>query len=144
MNQRDTDLIEIQRIIFEKDGNAVEEKAYSFIQKYPKDDEIILLLCEIFESDWHTRQEDLASSFQHIKNPITALSLFRMSFKLMEYDTWNDTYPMQRKCVWALADIGTQEAKNYLKEIELKANKTISSFATKRLQNWEVELSRKG
>jgi hypothetical protein len=144
MNQRESDLIEIKRIISERDSNAVEEKAFHLIQIYPRDEEILLLLCEIFESDWHTRQEDFASSFQYIKNPITAKSLFKMSFKLTEYDKWNDTYPMQRKCVWALADIGTSEAKGYLKEIEFKANETISSFATKRLQNWESEFRRKG
>lgn len=144
MNQRDSDLNEIKRIISEKDSRAVEDKAFHLIQMYPRDEEILSLLCEIFESDWHTRQEDLASSFQYIKNPITAKSLFKMSFKFTEYDKWNDTYPMQRKCVWALADIGTPKAKNYLKEIESNANATISSFATKRLQNWENEFRRKG
>jgi hypothetical protein len=144
MNQRETDITEIKRMISEKDILAVEEKAFRFIQIYPRDEEILLLLCEIFESDWHTRQEDLASSFQYIKNPVTAKSLYRMAFRLTEYDKWNDTFPMQRKCVWALADIGSSEAKNYLKEIESKANSTIASFATKRLQNWESEFRRKG
>jgi len=144
MNQREIDLIEIKRIISEKDSRAVQEKAFHLIQIYPRDEEILLLLCEIFESDWHTRQEDLASCLQYVKNPITAKSLFKMSFKLTEYDKWNDTFPMQRKCVWALADIGTSEAIDYLKEIESKANKTISSFATKRLQNWGSEFRRKG
>lgn len=144
MRQRKADIKEIKRIIAEKDYLGVEEKAFHYIQIYPRDEEILLLLCEIFESDWHTRQEDLASSFQFVKNPITAKSLFRMAFKLTEYDKWSDTFPIQRKCVWALADIGTSEAMNYLKEIESKANKTIASFATKRLQNWESEFRRKG
>jgi hypothetical protein len=144
MRQREADIKEIKRLIAEKDYKGVEEKAFHFIQIYPRDEEILLLLCEIFESDWHTRHEDLASSFQFVKNPITAKSLFRMAFKLTEYDKWNDTFPMQRKCVWALADIGTLEAMSYLKEIESKANETIASFATKRLQNWESEFRRKG
>ena len=144
MSQREIDLKEIQRLIAEKDSFGVEEKAFRFIQAYPRDEEILLLLCEIFESDWHSRQEDLASSFQFVKNPITAKSLFRMVFKMTEYDKWNDTFPMQRKCVWALADIGTTEAINYIKEIESKANNTVASFATKRLQNWENEFRRKG
>lgn len=144
MNQREIDIKEIKRLITEKDSLGVEEKASGLIQYYPRDEEILLLLCEIFESDWHSRQEDLASSFQFVKNPVTAKSLFRMTFKLTEYDKWNDTFPMQRKCVWALADIGTLEAMNYLKEIESKANETIASFATKRLRNWESEFRRKG
>lgn len=144
MNKREFDITEIKRLIAEKDHLGVEEKLFHFIQIYPRDEEILLLLCEIFESDWHTRHEDLASSFQLIKNPITAESLFKMTFKLTEYDTGNDTFPMQRKCVWALADIGTSEAKKYLHEIEKSQNKTIASFATKRLNNWDSEFRRKG
>lgn len=144
MNQRTEDLKEIKRIISEKDSDAVEDSIFGFILKYQRDEEILLFLCEIFESNWHTRQEDIASSFQYIKNPITTKSLFKMSYQLTEYDKWNDTFPMQRKCTWALADIGTKESKKYLQEIEKTSNKTISSFATKRLVNWENELSRKG
>ena len=138
------DLNEIKKIISKKDGNAVYESVCGFIYTYPRDEEILILLCEIFESDWHDRHEDLASSFQYIKHPITAKSLFKMTYSLTEYDKYNDTFPMQRKCTWALADIGTNESKNYLQEIEKTSNKIISSFATKRLVNWENELSRKG
>ena len=144
MNQREIDLSEIKRIISEKDSNAVEEKAFHLIEIYPRDEEILLLLCEIFESDWHTRHEDLALSFQYIKNPITAKSLFKMALTILDYDSWNDNYPMQRKCTWALADIGTEEAKGYLYEIDKNPNKTIAYFATKRLNSWDSEFRRKG
>ena len=144
MEQREIDKLEIERLISEKDNLGVEEKAYGFIGNYPRDEEILLLLCVIFEADWHTRHEDLALSFQFIKNPITAKSLFKMALTILEYDKWNDNFPMQRKCTWALADIGTEEAKNYLHEIEKSPNKTIAYFATKRLVNWHNELRRKG
>ena len=144
MTKRESDLIEIKRIISERDADAVEESGYILIDTYPRDNEILTLLCKIFESDWHTRHEDLALSFQYIKNPITAKSLYNVAFSSFEYCNWDDNYPLQRKCTWALADIGTDQAKTYLKEIAEKANKTISRFAKKRLDNWENEQLRKG
>ncbi|GAL87260.1 hypothetical protein MYP_4490 [Sporocytophaga myxococcoides] len=144
MNSRQTDIDDIKRIIISKDHIAVEEKAVGLILKYQRDEEILLLLCVIFESDWHFMHEDIASSFQFIKKPVASKSLFNIAFSDFEYQNWNDNYPLQRKCTWALADIGTEEAKQYLQEIEKNANTTIASFATKRLQNWDKEINRKG
>ncbi|TPG37506.1 hypothetical protein [Flavobacterium pectinovorum] len=144
MTKRETDLNEIKRLLAEKDSDGVYDKAFGFINFYTEDEEILLLLCQIFESDWHKAHEDMARAFQGISNPITAETLFKVTFSDFENYNWNENYPMQRKCVWALADIGTDEAINYLKQIEQQANETIAAFATKRLLNWESELGRKG
>lgn len=144
MNQREIDKLEIERIITEKDHEAVCKKAFRLINEYPRDEEILLLLCEMFESDWHTRHEDMALSFQYVKNPVTIKSLFKVAFSEFEYCNWDDNYPLQRKCTWALADIGTSEAKEYLEQIEQNANETIAAFASKRLKNWDSEFRRKG
>lgn len=144
MNKREADITEIKRILTEKDSSGVDKSAFYFINFYPRDQEILLLLCQIFESDWHKQHEDLASAFQSISNPITAKSLFNVAFSDFKYCNWNEYFPLQRKCTWALADIGTPEAKDFLEQIQLKANETIAGFAAKRLENWESELSRKG
>jgi len=145
MDSREIDLNEIKRIITEKDYKAVENNGYLLIRKYPRDEEILKLLCEIFESDWHTGHEDLASSFQVIRNPIAAKSLFNVAFSDFEYCRWNEYYPLQRKCTWALADIGTVEAKEYLEKIKKNTKiRMIFFFAAKRLKYWDSELSRKG
>ena len=144
MNQRKLDLQELKKIIQNQDKNSVELNICSYIETYKRDEEILLIICEIFKSNWHTRHEDIALSFQHIRNPITAPYLFENAFIQFDYDNWNDNFPMQRKCTWALADIGTKEAKEYLKQIELKANNTVSGFAKKRLINWDNEIPRKG
>jgi hypothetical protein len=143
MKNRQSDIHELKRIISEKDYLAIELSIVNLIEKYSKDEEILLLLCEIFESDWHFRHEDIALGFQKIKNPITSKALFNIAFSSFEYNNWNINYPLQRKCTWALADIGNEEARLYLQEIEKKANKTVSDFAKKRLDNWDKELIRK-
>lgn len=143
MNQRETDLIKLKKIIAEKDSNEAYENGFSFIHTYEEDEEILLLLCQLFESDWHKRHEDMARAFQYISNPITAETLFKVAFSDFEYIRWNEYFPLQRKCTWALADIGTNEAKKYLEQIAGQANETIAEYATKRLVKWDFEFRRK-
>lgn len=143
MNQRETDLITIKKFIADKDGDGFYNSKTSFIHAYEDDEEILLLLCEIFESDWHEDHENMARAFQYISNPITAETLFKVAFSDFEYIRWNEYFPLQRKCTWALADIGTNEAKKYLEQIVEQANETIADYATKRLVNWDFEFRRK-
>jgi len=65
-----------------------------------------------FRENWHNLHDNLASGFQWNKNPAAATFLFEsvMSGKIPEFDY----KPVSRKCIWALADIGTAEAKFYL------------------------------
>ncbi|RKR05606.1 uncharacterized protein DUF4291 [Flavobacterium sp. 90] len=143
MNQRETDLITIKKFIAEKDGDGFFNSKISFIHVYEDDEEILLLLCQIFESDWHKDHEYMARDFQEISNPLTAESLFKVAFSDFEYLRWNEYFPLQRKCTWALADIGTNEAKKYLEQIEEQANETIAKYAIKRLDLWDFEFRRK-
>lgn len=143
MHQREADINLIKRILIEKDKKGVYENAFHFIHVYSRDEEILLLLCQIFESDWHESHEDMARAFQGASNPVTAETLFRVALTEFEY-SWNDNYPLQRKCTWALADTGTVEAKNFLEQIKQKANEEVAEFADKRLRNWDSELNRKG
>jgi hypothetical protein len=143
MIQREADLIKIKNFIIEKDGDGVYNSEISFIHRYAEDEEILLLLCQIFESDWHKDHENMARAFQDISNPITTETLFKVAFSDFEYIRWNEYFPLQRKCTWALADIGTGEAKKYLEQIEHQANETIAKYATKRLVLWDFEFRRK-
>ncbi|GIJ94542.1 DUF4291 domain-containing protein [Capnocytophaga stomatis] len=144
MQHREQYIQEIRQIISEQDKRKLENVFYKIIAQYSRDEEVLLLLCQIFESDWHTFHEDMALGFQSIRNPITAQSLFNIAFSNFEYLKEDENYPLQRKCTWALADIGTDEAKKFLEEIRLKALPAIAQFADKRLRNWEEELRRKG
>lgn len=46
--------------------------------------------------------------------------------------------------MWALADIGTEEARSYLQKLVAGADEIVAGFARKRLDNWEKEMGRKG
>lgn len=117
-------------------------------------DEQLELEIKLFSEEWHSSHEDLASWFQGYRDPRTIDVLFKTATKdFLEYDYWydedkgkssSDSSPMGRKCVWALADIGTDKAKNCLIKLSKCGNSNIESFAQKRLKNWEIEKSRKG
>ncbi len=96
----------------------------------------------LFRENWHELHDNLAQGFQTGKNPKVAAFLFEsvMNGKIPEFDY----KPVSRKCIWALADIGTEEAKSYLEKIAQSNDEIIAGFAKKRLDNWAREAGRKG
>lgn len=96
----------------------------------------------LFKEDWHGLHDHIASGFQAGKNPAVAAFMFESvtngKIPELEYK------PVSRRCTWALADIGTPEAKSYLEKIAQSEDKIIAGFAKKRLDNWDREARRKG
>jgi hypothetical protein len=104
--------------------------------------EIISYDQRLFSLDWHQLHEELASGFQHSAHPATARFIFEQVFsgKIPEFDY----KPCSRKCVWALADIGTAEARGYLEKLTQSSNEYIAGFAQRRIDRWDLEVPRKG
>ncbi len=121
-----------------------EEKAWAFFDldfTHFSEDEQVLMGMDLFEQNGHKVHESLVSWFQQKKNPLTTDLLYKTAFR-EDLDIF-DYKPLARKCVWALADIGTDKAKDYLIKMSKSGDKVIESFAQKRLDNWENELPRK-
>ena len=97
---------------------------------------------ELFDQDWHQLHEDLALSFQRKKSPLPIDLLYKNAYR-EELDIF-EYKPLARKCTWALADIGTPEAKAYLNKMANGSDPVVAAMAQKRLDNWERELPRKG
>lgn len=104
--------------------------------------EILSFDQQLFSMNWHQLHEELASGFQKAAHPATAEFIFEQvaSGDIPEFDY----KPCSRKCVWALADIGTAEAKAYLEELSQSKNEHVSGFAQRRLSRWALEIPRKG
>ena len=64
--------------------------------------------------------------------------------KQHDYLDHDECFGLARKCTWALADIGTPEARAGLDRLALSPHGMIAEFAQKRLDQWEKELQRKG
>jgi hypothetical protein len=101
------------------------------------------LFIQLFNVTWHHNHENIASRFQHSRNPLATDILFEMATrKEMDYD--EDIRSLARKCTWALADIGTPKAKQYLQKLATCGDTLVEGFAQKRLNKWDNELGRKG
>jgi hypothetical protein len=102
------------------------------------------LLAEALLIPWHTRHEDIALALQVLRDPVAVDSLFKAAQSKHEYLEYDEFFGLARKCTWALADIGTVEARRRLEQLARCENRTISAYAQKRLDRWEEETERKG
>ncbi|AFH95411.1 HEAT repeat domain-containing protein [Providencia stuartii] len=84
------------------------------INHYP-----ISKLNEILLVTWHYRHEDIASLLQDICSPESINYLYQAIQTKFNYLSFDDSHALAVKCIWALGDIGTQEA---LDKLEILSN----------------------
>jgi len=132
---------EYAKLYHEKNPQTVWDIYHQYNDSLTELDEIELEKW-LFGLDWHTTHDNIASGFQTRSHPSTAKFLYQkiQSNKIPEFDY----KPVSRKCVWALADIGTIEAKEYIVKLSTCEDSIIKDYANKRLENWNNELGRKG
>ncbi len=106
--------------------------------------DLIPTLIELVELPWHYRHEDVVSALQELKPPSAVRALRRAAVVTHAYLDYDEFFGLARKCTWALADIGTEDAKAALNDLAATENKIIAGYARKRLENWEQERHRKG
>jgi len=68
------------------------------------------VLGEAIEADWHHSHEDLAGALQDIRDPRSAPVLLRVAETQYPYLGYDNARAFATKCMWALHDIGTDEA----------------------------------
>lgn len=102
------------------------------------------LLTEVLLEDWHFRHEDVAWTIQQLKCKGAVRALEQRALDTPEYLEWDDNYAFARKCTWALADIGTADARQALERLSNAEIPAVRKFAQKRLDQWHLELDRKG
>ncbi len=100
-------------------------------------------LIQLLDLPVHRRHEDIVVGLQQLKDPRAVDSLYRAVFIKHEYLNYDNFFGLARKCTWALADIGTTEARSQLSQLASSENPLIARYAQKRLDNWEEEQERK-
>ena len=101
-------------------------------------------LIELLGQPWHSRHEDVVSVLQKLRDPRAVDALFKEAHATYEYLEYDEFYGLARKCTWALADIGTPEAKAQLEALACEGNELVAGYARRRLDRWASELARKG
>ncbi|HXH38670.1 MAG TPA: hypothetical protein VNN08_08585, partial [Thermoanaerobaculia bacterium] len=94
-------------------------------------------------ADWHEQHENLARLLQQARDPSTVGNLVIAAMARHRYLEFDDGFALARRCTWALADIGTVEARHALMQLTSIDNPTIAGYAQKRLDRWTEELPRK-
>lgn len=92
------------------------------------------VLNNIILCDWHEQHENIAMLVQRLKSPKSVYYLYvsiNQKYSYLEYD---DSYALAVKCIWALGDIGNEEAKEYLMKLLNSENEIIVENAKKQLE----------
>lgn len=101
-------------------------------------------LISLAESSWHTRHEDVVQALQRLRPPDAVEVLERVAGTKPDYLAYDELDGLARKCTWALADIGTPEARASLERLAESPESNLTSYARRRLDNWDEERHRKG
>jgi hypothetical protein len=102
------------------------------------------VLAELILVPWHHQHEDIAHALQQLRVPTTVDALAKAALVKYECLAYDDSHAFARKCTWALADIGTREARAHLERLARADDSEIAAYAQKRLDNWDAEQHRKG
>jgi hypothetical protein len=119
------------------------EKAVTAAHQTGIQKEFVPPLLSLLRSSEHFRHEDIVLALQGARDMRAVDALFEtatISHKYLDYD---ETFGLARKCTWALADIGTNEARTRLEQLAKGENPSIARYAKKRLDHWEDERHRK-
>ncbi len=134
---------QLRAAIDRKDSDAVED-ALMLCYDHESGADYVGLLVQLLQADWHKRHEDVALELQRLRSPLAVSALRGTATRKFAYLEYDSSHALARKCTWALADMGTKEAQEMLMEIASCDDPEVAGYARKRLDNWELELRRKG
>ncbi|MBD2721815.1 HEAT repeat domain-containing protein [Hymenobacter armeniacus] len=100
-------------------------------------------LLALLEMDGHYNHEGIIGILQRIKDARAVEGIYKASLLYHSYLAYDDTSGLARKCTWALADIGNEEAYEKLKLLAANPNAHVAGYAQKRLDSREKEQGRK-
>lgn len=101
---------------------------------------VLISLCR---ARWHMCHEDVVSALQKVGDISAVEAIEEIAYVDFEYLNYDEAFGLARKATWALADIGDKSAKEALYRIATSPNSVNAAYANKRLQKWDIELSRK-
>ncbi len=122
------------------DGDIVEASlAMGFIFGFPE--RFIDEVHRLIPLQWHTRHEDLIGLLQDWRSPDSLPTLVlaidqKPLLKYLEYDDYGAYY---KKCLWALAAIGTAEAKSVIRKYTDSTLPELRKEAVSRLSSFDLD-----
>lgn len=91
------------------------------------------ILNKLIVSTWHEQHENIAMLLQKFKSPTSVDVLYETATKEFKYLEYDEAYALAVKCIWALGDIGTEQAKEQLELLLNSSNHIIKENAQKQI-----------
>lgn len=137
----ETRLDALTAAVIAQDGAAFSE-AFTLAHRSGYTLDLAPVLAAALFGEWHHRHEEVAQALQQLREPASVDALFRAATQILAYK-YDDGAAFARKCTWALADIGTDDARERLRHLATLP-KPLGGYAQRRLAYWNEELNRKG
>lgn len=131
------DVLNRLRKAIESNSADLVERAVTDVHSFGYNSDFVPHLIALLKANWHFRHEDIALALQWTKDNRATKTLLKTAQSTFQYLDYNHSYALARKCTWALADIGTNEAKQALIELSQWHDEEIAGYALKRLNKWE-------
>lgn len=129
------ELSEMLSFAYKQNSDSNVEISIYLIFKYEQINEKYLdVLNNLILCDWHEQHENIAMLLQRLKAPKSVDYLYATINQKYSYLEYDDSYALAVKCIWALGDIGNEEAKEYLKKLLNSENEIIVENAKKQLE----------
>lgn len=128
--------MELEHVLKYQDNNSM-DIALSIIDWFEDSEDYLPLLHRLLVEKWHYRHEMVLNSIRYYKSPSSiefiakAVNLSEIDY-LVNHDT--DYASFIRKCMWAIADIKTDESIDLLKSYLGDVNPVISQYADEQLR----------
>jgi predicted Zn-ribbon and HTH transcriptional regulator len=122
-----------------KDADLCEDAIYliciydKFLNKY------VTRLNKLLIKNWHKKHEDIASLLQDARSPSSIENLYKTVYARYEYLDYDEAYALAVKCIWALGDIGNDDAKDKLKQLTFSENEIINKNAKYQIERLGVK-----
>jgi hypothetical protein len=102
--------------------------AFGFTQAY-KD-----ILCRLWEADWHHSHEDVISALNKLKDPTLVDLFYAATVRVPEYLGFDENRALAIKAIWALGNIGNEQARSKLEAASRSDVPRIRASAIEQLQ----------
>jgi len=92
------------------------------------------VLQRLFDADWHHSHEDVISALDKLRDPDLVETFYKATQVIPAYLNFDENRALAVKAIWSLGNIGTDAARNRLKEISLSQHPRLRSTALEQLQ----------
>lgn len=105
----------------------------------PEGESRLSLLTELLVEEGHDRHEDIVFELGLLGNPAAVPAITKaVTIPFSELVKWGNLQEFQRKCAYALARIGTPEARSVLEQLAQNADPHLREYGEEGLGKWPL------